>query len=167
MKVLVSDSSVLFDLLRYQLIRQIANLPYEFIVPDITLATELFRDGNQTVDLIRVLFRVESLSPEELILLGAYGSKFPQLSVPDCAALALVESREWSLLAGDSLMRQVAMDPSHEVKGTLWVLDEYLHHGLVKQGVIAKSLEGMLQDPRIRLPHSELRKRLKKLGKPG
>lgn len=103
MKVLVSDSSVLIDLLRYQIIRHLAGLPYDFVIPDITLETELLEDRDQTIELIRVA-RIESLSEEEMVILLRNREAYAQLSVPDCAALAIVESRRWTLLAGDSLM---------------------------------------------------------------
>lgn len=163
MKVLVSDSSVLIDLLRYRLIGPLADLPYEFIIADITLETELFNHGTQTADLIRALLQVKTLTAEEVTLVSNLGAKFPGLSVPDCAALALVENRRLALLAGDGLMRNVAAGMGHEVRGTLWVMDEYFDKGLIKPSVILRSLEEMLQDPRIRLPHGEIGKRIRKL----
>lgn len=163
MKVLVSDSSVLFDLLRYELIESLTGLPYEFIIADITLEEELFNHGAQTVDLIKALFQVETLTAEEVTLVSTLGSRFPGLSVPDCAALALVENRRLALLAGDGLMRNVATEMGHEVRGTLWVMDEYLDKGLIRPSVLLRSLERMLQDPRIRLPRTEIGRRIRKL----
>jgi len=163
MKVLVSDSSVLIDLLRYRLIGLLARLPHEFIVSDITLAVELIRDDDQTTDLLEAILRVESLTSDEMSLLEDFGMRFPPLSVPDCAALALVESRGLPLLAGDALMREVARGLGHEVRGTLWIIDEYLQRNIVAADVILKVLRRMYKDPRIRLPHSEIGKRIKKL----
>lgn len=73
MKVLVSDSSVLIDLLRYRLIGPLARLPHEFIVSDITLAVELIGDGDQTTDLLEAILRVETLTSDEMSLLEDFG----------------------------------------------------------------------------------------------
>lgn len=162
MKVLVSDSSVLIDLLRYQIIRHLAGLPYDFVIPDITLETELLEDRDQTIELIRVA-RIESLSEEEMVILLRNREAYAQLSVPDCAALAIVESRRWTLLAGDSLMRQIARDRGFDVRGTLWIMDEYRQHGLMTDNTLLAVFEQMVEDPRIRLPKGEIRSRIRRL----
>lgn len=163
MKVLVSDSSVLIDLLRYRIIRQLAKLPYEFVVPDLTLETELLEDRDQAVELIRVLARIESLSEEEMTTLLQFRETYPQLSVPDCAALSIVETRGWTLLAGDRLMREVAKERGLDVRGTLWIVDEYQQSNLIDDDILLDVLNQMLTDPRIRLPKVELKKRIRRL----
>ena len=147
----------------FDLIGPLARLPHEFIVSDITLAVELIGDGHQTTDLLEAILRVETLTSDEMSLLEDFGMRFPPLSVPDCAALALVESRGLPLLAGDALMREVARDLGHEVRGTLWIIDQCLERQIVGTEVILQVLRKMLKNPRIRLPHSEIGKRIKLL----
>ncbi len=64
MPVLVSDTSVLIDLERAQLLEDMFRLPFEFAVPDLLYARELAGElGDQLVGLG---LRIEVLSPAEL-----------------------------------------------------------------------------------------------------
>lgn len=173
MKTLVSDSSVLIDLLRCQLIGQpigrligrLPRLPYEFVITDITLDGEMFKNKQEHETLAAVGFRIESLRSAEMALLMEYISAYPRLSEADSSALALAKSRDWTLLAGDGLMREVALQKQIEVHGTLWVFDEYFKHGLVGGQELSEILKTMLKDPRIRLPRHEIKERIQQYRK--
>lgn len=161
MKVLVSDSSVIIDLCRYRLIQPLGQLPYDFCITDITLA-EILRDDHRS-DLLGTGIRVVSLTSEEMGLLMRFQTENKGLSNADCSSLAIMKSRKYALLAGDRIMRRTAKDGGFEVHGTLWIIDAYLDHNLVTPKTIRSTLELMLEDPRIRLPRSEMHRRIKGL----
>ncbi|MEW6133712.1 MAG: hypothetical protein AB1591_11210, partial [Pseudomonadota bacterium] len=64
------------------------------------------------------------------------------------------------LLTGDKRMRALADEEHLEVHGVLWVIDRFAEHRIVRKPTLAKALRGMLDDPRTRLPHAEINKRL-------
>ena len=65
-------------------------------------------------------------------------------------------------------MRALADEEHIEVHGVLWVIDRLAEHRIVHRPTLVKTLHGMLNDPRTRLPHAEIRRRLDALiGKTG
>jgi hypothetical protein len=99
MRVLVSDTSILIDLERADLLRAAFSLDAEFVVPDLLYERELRDSGG--ADLLALGLRVESLSEGEVERAQAYRRVHARLALPDTFALTLAKSRRWLLLAGD------------------------------------------------------------------
>ena len=51
MKVIVSDTSVIIDLCKVQLIEPAFSLPYEFVVPDVMLQDEFLDLSNSNLEI--------------------------------------------------------------------------------------------------------------------
>ena len=105
MQVLVSDTSVLVDLERGSLLEASFRLPFRFSVPDLLYERELKNWGGE--ELIRLGLSVEELDGDGVQRALAYRQRAPALSLPDCFALALAQTRSWVLLSGDSALRQI------------------------------------------------------------
>lgn len=75
-------------------------------------------------------------------------------------ASILIDLAKWSLLTGDKRMRTLAEQEQVEVHGILWLIDRFAEHRIVRKVVLANTLKGMLEDPRTRVPHAEIKKRL-------
>ncbi len=104
MAVLVSDTSVLIDLERANLLDEMFLLPFEFAVPDLLYVREL---QGELGDRLRALgLRVEELTASELRRATGVNRQHQKLSVPDTFAFALAESRTWTLLTGDGILRE-------------------------------------------------------------
>src|SRR5262245_34190402 len=98
MRVLVSDTSVLIDLERSDLMRAAFSLDAEFVVPDLLYERELRDNGGP--DLLALGLRVESLDESEVERAQGYRSTHPRLALPDSFALTLAKHRRWLLLTG-------------------------------------------------------------------
>ena len=122
MRVLVSDTSVLVDLERGSLLEASFRLPFQFAVPDLLYERELKNYGGD--ELIRLGLAVEELDGDGVQRALAYRQQAPALSLPDCFALALAQTRSWILLSGDGALRQFAANEAVECHGVLWLLDE-------------------------------------------
>lgn len=161
MRVLVSDASILIELAKWSLLEALFQLPFEFAVPDALFEDELIDLGEVDRDRLRALgLRVESLDAEGMVRAVAYQTARPKLTIHDCLAVTLAVLNDWPLLTGDKRMRTLADEEDVEVHGVLWVIDRFVEHGTVPRATLAKALRGMLADPRTRLPHAEINKRL-------
>ena len=109
MKVLVSDSSVLIEFAKRDLLDKMFDLEFEFAVPDLLYHEELIDlSPYSRQDLLDYGLRVESLDAEGVRTANAYQVERPALSLVDSFALALADIQEWRLLTEDRTMRRVA-----------------------------------------------------------
>ena len=158
MKVLVSDTSVLIDLDRGNLVEATFRLPFEFTVPDLLYERELREHGGP--EFVRLGLRVEELDGDEVSLALGYLRKRRSLSLPDSFALALAKRNAWTLLSGDRELRELAEEEEVRCHGVLWLLDQMFEHSVIDQEDLRAGLGKIAAHPRCRLPKSEIRKRL-------
>jgi predicted nucleic acid-binding protein len=160
MRVLVSDTSVLVDLERGNLLQAAFLLPLEFAVPDVLYHRELKDFGGQ--QLTDLGLRIEELPPEGVELAKNFRDRKPGLSVPDAFAAALAKAHGWTLLAGDGLLRELAADEEVECRGVLWLIDLMLEAAVVEAHALRDALSLIAEHPRCRLPRREIRLRLER-----
>ncbi len=160
MRVLVSDTSVLVDLERGDLLDACFRLPYEFAVPDLPYAREL--EGFGGAELVARGLRVEELTGEEVMIARNVRGKRPLLSLPDAFAYALASSRGWTLLTGDGELRALARGEGVTFHGVLWVLDNLFDGGFVEAVALVSGLEAISAHPRCRLPRGYIQTRLER-----
>lgn len=158
MKVLVSDTSVLIDLERGNLLDCCFKLPFEFAVPDLLYRQEL--DGYGGAELVAKGLRVEELTGEELIVAQTTRGARPKLSLPDSFAYSLASKRGWTLLTGDGELRTLAQAQGLPYFGVLWVCDQIFDGKVIEALVLAIGLEAIGTHPRCRLPKAEITVRL-------
>ena len=158
MRILVSDTSVLVDLERGSLLEASFRLPYQFSVPDLLYERELKNWGGG--ELRRLGLSVEELDGEGVQRALAYRQQRPALSLPDCFALALAQTRSWVLLSGDGALRQLAAEEAVECHGVLWLLDEMHDADVVNIRQLHDGLSAIAKHSRCRLPKPEIRRRL-------
>ncbi|MCC6480295.1 hypothetical protein [Novosphingobium sp. LASN5T] len=158
MAVLVSDTSVLIDLERANLLDEMFLLPFEFAVPDLLYVREL---QGELGDRLRALgLRVEELTASELRRATGVNRQHQKLSVPDTFAFALAESRTWTLLTGDGILRELAAAEQIAMHGVLWLFDQMADGAHVNFDRLHSGLTQLYAHPRCRLPASEVKHRL-------
>ena len=97
MKVLVSDSSILIEFSKRELLDKMFDLELQFAVPDLLFHEELIDLGSYSRrDLVGFGLRVEALDAEGVELAIAYQSERPALSLVDAFALALADRQGWA-----------------------------------------------------------------------
>lgn len=158
MRVLVSDTSVLIDLERGNLIETCFTLPYRFAVPDVLYEREL--RPYYSDDLVALGLEVVDANAEITVLATRYARAVEALSGPDSFAIALAKGNDWELLAGDGALRSLAVDEQVVCRGVLWVFDEIHGHGLATTAILHEALSTIGNHRRCRLPRSEIRQRL-------
>jgi uncharacterized protein YacL len=158
MPILVSDTSVLIDLGRAELLQASFRLDAQFVVPDLLYEREL-RDFNGP-ELMQLGLRVEALAENEVGQAQAYRRANPRLALPDTFALALAKSRNWLLLTGDAQLRSAAEVERVECHGVLWMLDAIHAERVVGPEEVLAALERLAQHHRVRLPRDEINSRI-------
>ena len=165
MQILVSDSSVLIEFSKRNLLDRMFGLSFQFAVPDLLFNEELIDLGRyDRQDLIRLGLRVEALDPEGVATAIAYQSRRLALSLVDCFALALAHYQSYTLLTEDRRMRSFALEEGIQHHDLLWVVDQMHHAAILTTPQVVTALEAMLADPRSPVPKQELARRLRDLA---
>lgn len=158
MTVLVSDTSVIIDLERGEILETVFAMNAEFAVPDLLFEREL--SGDLGARLVRLGLRVEELSPAEVEAATVLSRSDRSLSLADTFAFALAQARRWMLLTGDAGLRRAAEAHQLEVRGALWVFDQLEASGVCGLHVLDEALTRTTGHPRCRLPRTEVARRL-------
>ena len=165
MKVLVSDSSILIEFSKREILDKMFQLDFQFAVPDLLFHEELIDLGAYSrQDLLRFGLKVESLDAKGVENAIAYQSERPALSLVDSFALALAAHQEWRLLTEDKTMRSVAQSKGIAHMDALWVIDRMVDAGILSASQVIAVLQAMRGDPRCPVPKSELAVRIRRLG---
>ena len=165
MKVLVSDSSILIEFSKRELLDKMFDLELQFAVPDLLFQEELIDLGSYSrQDLLGFGLRVESLDAEGVEMAIFYQSERPALSLVDSFALALADRQGWHLLTEDRTMRSVAQSKGIANMDAMWVVDRMLDADILSTAQAVAVLESMRDDPRCPVPKSELAVRIQRLG---
>jgi predicted nucleic acid-binding protein len=156
--LLVSDTSVLIDLDRGNLLQAGFKLPTALAVPDVLYEREL-KDSNGPV-LLTLGLKVLSLDGTGVALAQAYTRKSKSISVPDAFALALAKAGSHVLLSGDKALTKLASDEGVDCHGVLWLLDRIEEAALIALDQLRQGLETLASHPRCRLPRELIEERL-------
>ena len=162
MDVLVSDTSVVIDLERAEILEHIFALPYRFIVPDALYEQELKDYGGER--LIAKGLQVRTLTGAQMQEAQRLRAMERRISIHDSYALSLAKAEAAILLAGDAAMRQLAEAEGVRCHGVLWVFDQLEDKQSVSPVLLLEALTRLAAHPRCRLPHDEVNVRLARLG---
>ena len=160
MPFLVSDTSVIIDLDRGDLLEAAFGLDDRFVVPDLLFKRELDGEFGERLRVLGIV--VESLEGSEVTRAVQLGQAERRLSLADTFAFALALGRQWTLLTGDGVLRSVAEAEGLSVHGVLWIIDRIEGSGLCDARTLHGCLSKTAAHPRCRLPRREVEARLKR-----
>ena len=164
MQILVSDSSVLIEFSKRDLLDRMFELRFQFAVPDLLFNEELIDLGSyDRQDLVRLGLRVEALDPEGVATAIAYQSRRRALSLVDCFALALAHHRGYTLLTEDRRMISFALEEGIQHHDLLWIIDQMHQAAILTTSQVVAAPEAMRADSRSPVPEQELARRLRRL----
>jgi predicted nucleic acid-binding protein len=142
------------------LLEAVFALPHGFAVPNVLYDREM--QGDSREQLRRLGLRVEEVSDAGVSNALRYRQVRTSLSVPDSFALALAKEREWLLLTGDNVLRDLAAGENVECHGVLWVLDQLEQAGVPGLQLLHDGLSKLAGHSRCRLPAREITIRLER-----
>lgn len=164
--VVVNDASCLIDLRKARLLHLLVRLPYRLVIPLPVRESELIRFTPQEWAVLDSGIAIHDLPPEQVLEAFQVKAAFPRLSANDCFCLVTTRFHDGAiLLTGDALLRGVAVEDGRNVHGVLWVVDELKRLALCNDGILATALELWRDDPSVRLPSSEVARRLRQMNR--
>jgi len=152
MPLLISDANVLIDMEVGELLERMFALPHEFATPDVLYAEEL---EEHHPDLPQLGLQLRGLDGDGIHTVTMFRQRYRRASGYDCLALALAVSLGCPLLTGDSALREAARQEEVEVVGTLWLVEEMIHHQLISVRQARDAFDQMRRKGR-RLPWQEV-----------
>lgn len=158
MIVLVSDTSILIDLERGNLLEAAFSSGLTMVVPDLLYDREL--EPTNGAFLKKLGLGVVALAPCEVEYAQSVKSECHGLSLPDCFALSCAARDNHILVTGDSSLRNAATARVGQVFGLLWLLDQMAASGRVPSAQLHEGLSIIYAHPRFRLPATSVRERL-------
>lgn len=159
MQLLISDANILIDMEEGELITLFFNLPYEFCVPDVLYYEEL---EDQHSHLCELGLGLKELTSESLSQVAALKGRYAGPSTNDVFALLLAQQEGCPLLSGDRELRDAAQAEMIDVRGTLWLVEELVQHGLIDTNQALVAYDKMKASGR-RLPWAEAKKRIRQI----
>jgi hypothetical protein len=157
MRIIISDSSALIDLRKGGILELFLKLPFEFVIPDALLESELLSFSKKEISLLRKQMIVAKLEGNEVEKARSIVAAVPALSLLDGFALIVAENHPRSiLLTGDKRMRLRAEETKIECHGVLWIIEELAKVQGVQSRVLLSALKIWTDDPYVRLPQSEI-----------
>ncbi len=168
MEIIVNDTNIFIDLYSIGLLRALCELPYDVRTVDFVINE--IKDPGQSESLSALAtegkIKVEKFSIEELSEIIEEYSKVPgNLSFPDCSVCYYARKHSATLLTGDRQLRKYAEGNNVSVRGVLFIFDELVDKGIIVADIAAQKLRD-LSNVNLRLPNSEIEKRLKKWSAP-
>lgn len=158
MATCVLDTSICVDLWNGGILELVMRLPHKFLLPDV-IAEECEEPPGEL--LLSMGFTSVSLDAQEIELVTEYGSRFGQLSVKDCFALAYSKIHNHILLTGDKSLRIAAEKEQVHPHGVLWLLDEIVSKNILSGPEAIDALNKM-RDTGSWLPAEECEKRIRR-----
>jgi predicted nucleic acid-binding protein len=162
-RLLVSDTSVLIDLERGNLLQTTFKLSVPLAVPDVLYERELRANNGEVLRTLGL--QVLSLSDAEVSLAQEYLGRARSLSIPDAFALALAKSGGHMLVCADRALKELADAEAVECHGLFWILDQIVEAGLLTPKRLRAALETIAGHPRCRLPKDLVAAYLTKFSK--
>jgi hypothetical protein len=157
MRIIISDSSALIDLRKGLILELFLKLPFEFVIPDALIDSELLSFTKKEINLLRKQMTVATLDGQEVDRAQSIVSAVPALSMIDGFALVVAEKHPGCiLLTGDRRMRLKAEETNIECHGVLWIIEELAKMKVVNSKVLLSALKIWIDDPYVRLPRNEI-----------
>ncbi len=155
----VTDANIFIDLLYAGLLKLMPKLGLSIVTTQ--LVVDELNDAQQ-VDL-QHLVDTNTLEIFEMTIEEIRGISLPAgLSLPDRSVICLAIRESGVLVSGDGLVRRTAGSLGIDVRGLLWLLDEFVSTKLISCLEAAEKLEFLVVEKGSRQPNSEYNARLER-----
>lgn len=164
MEIIVNDTNIFIDLHSIGLLGALCDLPYD--VRTVDFVVNEIKDQAQAESLATLVgegkIKIESFNIDELAeIIEEHSAISGNLSVPDCSVCYYARKHSATLLTGDRQLRRYAEGNNVTVRGVLFIFDELVAQNIIDAGIAAQKLRE-LTNINVRLPKSEIEKRIKK-----
>lgn len=157
MKILINDANILIDIVKLDLTQAFLSLTAELYTTDFVFA-EL--QAEQQVLLVSPMLTViKTESMDDFLAINTLVTANKGLSFEDCSVWHYSRKLGGTLITGDGLLRKNARKSGIDVKGILFIIDEFKMNGLLPVQICVEKLKE-LKTLNNRLPLAEIDKRI-------
>lgn len=164
MKLIITDSSVFFDIIKIQALPEFFALDFEICTTDFVKAEILESDQREQIEMFIRSYQliVFELSEKEIEEIENFKTKRFFKTLIDKTVLWKAKQLKCPLLTGDAKLRSEAIEQCVIVHGSLWVIQIMVESKVITASTGIKFLE-RLRISNDRLPLDEIEKLIKKL----
>lgn len=161
MRILINDANIFIDLVKLELLVAFSNLSFDLHTTDFVIE-EL--NGEQQVHIIKLsefkrLNVIETNTIEDFLGINGILENSNGLSFEDCSVWYYSKKLSGVLLTGDGKLRKLASKDDIEVRGVIYLFDEFLIQNLISFEEAVEKIK-QLRLLNNRLPKKEIEKRI-------
>jgi len=162
MKIFVNDTNILIDLANLDLLEAFSQLDALLYTTDLVVSE--ISDSKQKTKIDSLIDRgmliVISLEADEFNEIYALKEDNSGLSLEDCSVWFAADKYKGTLVTGDGKLRKEAARKGTEVRGILYLFDEFVKNAILDHETARDRLI-LLREINPRLPEREINKRLR------
>lgn len=161
MKIIINDANILIDLVKLELLKAFSKLNFDLQTTDFVIE-ELNHKQKKPITKLSELNKlgvIETINIEDFQGINTILENSNGLSFEDCSVWYYSKKLSGILLTGDGKLRKQASKDNLEVRGIIYLFDEFLRQGIISfEKAIEKIKELYLLNNR--LPKKEIDKRI-------
>ncbi len=164
MKIVITDSSVFFDIIKIQALPEFFALDFEICTTDFVKGEILESEQKEQIEIFirSQKLIVFELTEQEINEVENFKTKRFFKTLIDKTVLWKAKQLNCPLLTGDAKLKKEAIDQGITVHGSLWVIQIIVEQKIITAEAGIKFLE-KLKTVNDRLPSDEIEKLIKKL----
>ena len=164
MKLIITDSSVFFDIIKIQALPEFFALSFEIYTTDFVKGEILESEQREQIEIFirSKKLTVFELTEKEIEEVEKFQTKRFFKTLIDKTVLWKAKQLNCVLLTGDAKLKNEAIDQDVKVHGSLWVIQTIVEQKIIGAEMGVEYLE-MLKVINDRLPLEEIEKMIKKL----
>ncbi len=164
MKLIITDSSVFFDIIKIQALPEFFALDFEICTTDFVKGEILESEQREQIEIFirSQKLTVFTISEKEIEEITNFKTMRVFKTLVDKTVLWKAKQLNCPLLTGDGKLRSEAIDQGVTVHGSLWVIEQLVESQIVTSTIGIEFLE-KLKRINDRLPSEEIERMIKKI----
>lgn len=161
MKIVINDANILIDLVKLELLEAFSKLNFDLHTTDFVIEELNDKQRKPITELSESnkLGIIETIKIEDFQGINSILENSSGLSFEDCSVWYYSKKLSGVLLTGDGKLRKQASKDNLEVRGIIYLFDEFLRQGIITfQEAVEKIKQLSLLNNR--LPKKEIEKRI-------
>ena len=161
MKIVINDANILIDLVKLELLESFSKLNFDLHTTDFVI--EELNDEQKApiteLNGLKKLSIIETISIEDFQGINGILENSSGLSFEDCSVWYYSKKLSGVLLTGDGKLRKQASKDNLEIRGIIYLFDEFLNQNLISFEEAVEKIK-QLRLLNNRLPKKEIEKRI-------
>lgn len=161
MKIVINDANILIDLVKLELLESFSKLNFDLHTTDFVIEELNDEQKAPIIELngLKKFSIIETISIEDFQGINGILENSSGLSFEDCSVWYYSKKLSGVLLTGDGKLRKQASKDNLEIRGIIYLFDEFLNQNLISFEEAVEKIK-QLRLLNNRLPKKEIEKRI-------